>query len=286
MQCINPISIKNPNARSASIRIQVPCGKCGSCRHNRRTDWSFRLKWELKQSITAIFLTLTYSDENLPENNTLVKKDLQNFFKRLRKENRKHSDKQIRYYAVGEYGTQTKRPHYHIILFNVSKQSEKKMEKLWTFGHSKIGQVTDASIHYTTKYHINTKNEKIEDKEKEFSLMSKRPPIGHNYLQKNSQWHIENDAFYVINNGFKQRLPRYYRDKIFPDRVDQNGEIHKNHQKTRHAEKIQDSTDINLNKEIDRLSRLGIQEPEKNIRKSLTIQDKKTIDKSQENNLF
>jgi hypothetical protein len=58
---------------------------------------------------------LTYDDEHLPPNNSLLKKDLQKFFYKLRQ---KIKPIKIRYFAVGEYGSnKTKRPHYHIILF-------------------------------------------------------------------------------------------------------------------------------------------------------------------------
>src|SRR5690625_7067719 len=83
MQCPSPISIKDPNGQHSWQRIQVPCGKCGACKHNRRADWSFRLQQELRDAESALFLTLTYSDENLPvtENGeiTLRKKDTQLF---------------------------------------------------------------------------------------------------------------------------------------------------------------------------------------------------------------
>ncbi len=47
----------------------------------------------------------------------LRKKDLQNFFKRLRKQLNKVFDGSVYYFAVGEYGPQTLRPHFHFILF-------------------------------------------------------------------------------------------------------------------------------------------------------------------------
>ena len=59
------------------------------------------------------FITLTYNNNNLPKYKSLVKKELQDFFKRLRK---KYGEG-IRYYACGEYGPKGKRPHYHAIIF-------------------------------------------------------------------------------------------------------------------------------------------------------------------------
>ncbi len=47
----------------------------------------------------------------------LRKRDLQLFFKRLRKNLSRFSDAKIRYFAMGEYGPVHFRPHYHFLLF-------------------------------------------------------------------------------------------------------------------------------------------------------------------------
>ena len=122
----------------------VPCGKCNFCLESRRAEWSFRLRQELKVSTSAHFLTLTYEDQKLPRTadglGTLLKSDLQKFFKRLRKE----SVNKLRYYAVGEYGTNTERPHYHALLFNCeNKVLEETLVTVWSLGQVQIGTVTD-----------------------------------------------------------------------------------------------------------------------------------------------
>ena len=45
-----------------------------------------RVIHELAGYKDAVFLTLTYSDDHLPDNGSLVVADLQKFFKRLRKQ--------------------------------------------------------------------------------------------------------------------------------------------------------------------------------------------------------
>jgi len=77
----------------------------------------------------ACFVTLTYSPKCLPlvldSNNvpreTLFKKDVQNYFKRLRN----NVDKKIRYYAAGEYGSKGNRPHYHLCIFGLTPDAWK-----------------------------------------------------------------------------------------------------------------------------------------------------------------
>lgn len=106
--------------------IKIPCGQCRGCRMQNMREWADRMIIELDHSKKAVFLTLTYNDDHIPlildrETGelvgTLCKRDLTNFFKRLRKQ---FPDKEIRYYATGEYGEHTKRPHVHIILFGFS----------------------------------------------------------------------------------------------------------------------------------------------------------------------
>lgn len=95
----------------------IPCGKCAGCRAAKAKAWADRMILELDHSKKAVFLTLTYDNEHLPVlvnvntgqgTPTLQKRDLQLFLKRLRKA---FKGKELRYYAVGEYGSRTLRPH-------------------------------------------------------------------------------------------------------------------------------------------------------------------------------
>ncbi len=211
-QCLSPF-----NKDIDGQRIPLPCGKCYECRARRVSGWSFRLLKEAERSSSAFFITLTYENENIPRSEknfkTLDKSDLQKFFKRLRKRNKN----KLKYYACGEYGTRTERPHYHIILFNADQET---IFKAWKLGHIHIGQCEPASVGYTLKYM--SKESKIpkhnnDDRLKEFSLMSKR--MGENYLTEQMiAYHkadLANRVNITIEDGKKIVLPRYYRDKIY-----------------------------------------------------------------------
>ena len=117
-----------------------PCGQCLPCRINKARIWANRLDLEGRLHNDKIFVTLTYSDEHIPENNSLSKKHTQDFFKRLRRV----TAKRLRYYCAGEYGTKTDRPHYHYIIYGigVSSESELLIQQCWPFGHIQIGDVT------------------------------------------------------------------------------------------------------------------------------------------------
>lgn len=109
--------------------VTVPCGQCIGCRLERSRQWANRCLLELQYHDSAYFLTLTYNDDHVPVSYygqadtgecqpslTLRKRDFQLFMKRLRKA---FPDDKIRFFACGEYGSQTFRPHYHVIVFGL-----------------------------------------------------------------------------------------------------------------------------------------------------------------------
>nr|QJB18822.1 MAG: replication initiator protein [Microvirus sp.] len=225
MACISPINIANPKGNSNKDRLTVPCGKCLECLQKKRADWSFRINQELKKSKSALFITFTYSDEKLPKDGNLNKRHFQLFMKSLRRKNEIMVQSQetnynvseslksppIKYYAVGEYGTLTLRPHYHAIIFNISQAIANELQNLWEYGMIHIGKVSTASIHYTTKYMITKQNDK-NMAVKSFALISKG--LGISYLE-NHKNHIKNKTLMVRYNGYKQQMPRYLQEKIF-----------------------------------------------------------------------
>lgn len=219
MECISPITLKNPKDGNPMV---VPCSRCYACLSRRRDSWTFRLKQELRIATSAHFITLTYSDEHLPRSDLgwpmVSKTDIQLFLKRLRK---KISPNKIRYFLVSEYGDNTQRPHYHYIMFNFPLDMDIHSTLLasWQQGHVGVGTVTDASIHYVSKYCM-AFTDLPDYLEKPFMLCSRKPAIGANYLTDNKiEYHKKGEIPYVVNNGHKMSMPRYYRDKIFDEKA-------------------------------------------------------------------
>lgn len=215
---------------TAHMYLKVPCGKCVKCKQRRSRQWIFRLKQENRASENSYFVTLTYEDENLVWADcgvpTLSKSDFQRYIKRLRKAQGKISGLKLRYFACGEYGSKTFRPHYHALLFNVVPEL---IEKCWSLdgnpiGLVHIGNVTEDSIAYNTKY-IMKSNCEFQDQfnddrsfQREFALMSKG--IGKVYSDNREvqQYHnriMENCV--RDEKGMITPLPRYYKDKIFDE---------------------------------------------------------------------
>jgi hypothetical protein len=268
MRCVSPIRLKNPSGKAGFL--DVPCGYCGSCRHNRRVDWSYRLNVEFKNSSHALFITLTYSNENLKYHEsgcpTLCKDDLQKFLKRIRRKQSGSKRSGIRYYAVGEYGSNTYRPHYHMLLFNcVLDKSD--IVGLWSsrgsqLGNVHFGDVGEASIHYMTKYHVNYDKKFFEGvRDPEFAIMSRNPGIGYQYVKDSGSWNSNNGYLHLVNNGYMQRMPRYYREKLFSkEMLEILGEIQVAESESREG------------KEIERLRSLGYDDPYSELQSRLVAQ--------------
>lgn len=206
MRCISPLRL-----RKSGEWVVVPCGKCNFCLMSRRADWTFRLFQEFKVCSVACFATFTYCDELMPEGMEVRKDHFQDFMKRLRKA---VSPVKLRFYAVGEYGSKTFRPHYHALLFNVPAAVRSDLEKIWSFGSVHVGSVSMASIHYVTKYHVNKYGE-CGDRAPPFATMSRRPGIGSNYLVTHKSFHRRGMLNYAQVNGVISRLPRFYKERMF-----------------------------------------------------------------------
>lgn len=124
---------------------QFPCGQCQNCRINKRRDWQGRLLLEACSHGYGIFVTLTFADVGTPQ--VLSKSHLKVFFSALRT---KISD--LRFYAVGEYGTHTGRAHYHAHLFSNSPVLDCHIREAWPYGRIHIGDTEPASLDYCLGY--------------------------------------------------------------------------------------------------------------------------------------
>lgn len=262
MKCDSPhnIRLEKPIVSEEGgliFNVPVRCGRCLPCKRTRINGWSFRLMKELERSQSALFVTLTYNTESVPLSDngfmTLRKEDFQLFFKRLRYYEEKDErfttedlrrkrygkdwkDKPIRYYLAAEYGSKRKRPHAHIILFNV--RNTENVQKAWgrfekvgsdwiriqDFGSTYIDtDVNSNNIDYTLKYMDKVQQIgkfKEDDRVKEFSLISKG--LGDNYLtEKNIKFHRDNIHLNYVQHerGYKVPIPRYYDRRIFKKRI-------------------------------------------------------------------
>lgn len=227
--------------------LELGCGKCIGCRLTRAAAWAARCSHEAQLFEKNSFVNLDYADEHLPEHGSLDCRDVQLFNKRLRKRFKGHEPSPngkypIRFFMAAEYGSQSWRPHYHMLLFNfdfTDKYAWGKaitgeityrsptLDELWPKGHSVLGSVTPASAAYVARYSLkkvygrqaseqfytwtDTTTGEICKVRPEFCTMSRRPGLGAWWLDKYQSDVLPRD--YLIRNGRKTKVPRYYCER-------------------------------------------------------------------------
>lgn len=228
MPCYKPMIVRRTVDFDGYV---VPCGRCIGCRLERSRQWAVRCVLESKSHENNVFLTLTYSDEELVigfVRPTLYPRHLTLFFKRLRK---RFGDG-IRYFACGEYGDKSHRPHYHACVFGLDFDDKilcstsggfnlyhsNILDDIWKHGYCTIGEFSFETAAYTARYIMNkhlgddAQYYNTHAIEPEFVRMSRRPGLG-------SAWYDEfyNDVFpsdiMIVRDGIKQKPPRYFFEK-------------------------------------------------------------------------
>jgi hypothetical protein len=168
MACARPISFSTPKGP-----ILTRCKQCLNCRIHSQSSLTFRCLLENHVASSGWFLTLTYEDA--PPIGDYV--DMQRFLDRLRVRNRRAGNfSPVRYFAIGEYGEQHGRFHYHALIWNsISFPPEVWTANLWPYGIYDIGEVSPASARYTCRY---TLKFLAEDDPKLPHGSSRKPPLG------------------------------------------------------------------------------------------------------------
>ena len=241
--------------------LMCPCQQCKGCRIDYSRHWADRIVMEQLTSLpsSCFFVTLTYDEEHLQElltgynyeyvyngetyelrGATLMKKHVQDFNKRLREYyDRNYGLQNIRFFCAGEYGSRTRRPHYHICYFNLPIQdltfyahnfhgdtlyNSPTLEKLWGKGYVVIGELTWESAAYTARYVVK-KWKGLKGEEfyfnhgrvvPEFSLASNRPGLGGEYFNVHKEEIYKYDRIQLPSSDTRKgvtSVPRYF-DKL------------------------------------------------------------------------
>lgn len=170
--------------------------------------------------------------------------DFQKFIKRLRRyidcqfPNLSYEQKQVRYFACGEYGETLLRPHWHMLLFIQSQEVAKKigvlLSKAWSLDDKVLGNVKAEFVNssapsYVAKYLNSVSNiprvlqvSTIKPK----ALFSKRPFIGFRFLKTSQIQEIFYKASPKFNSVRRQQdgsnksvpvpLWRSFENYLFP----------------------------------------------------------------------
>lgn len=247
-------SLYDPSDQQFSQRFyRVACNRCIGCRLDYARQWSNRLMLEYASNPHALFITLTYNDENLKYGYcgfpTVNVRDCQLFMKRLRQAFR---HKKLRYFLASEYGPLHQRPHYHAIIFGLDFEDfpdlevykvnklgqtlykSKTLEDIWSNGFCTIGAVSQKTCSYTARYMLkkykgsDTSFYEERDISPEFTLSSRRPGIGLGYFDEH-----EYSNMVSVFDGTKTvtfPLPRKVFDKlavIDPDKYEELKKLRK-----------------------------------------------------------
>lgn len=252
MPCYHPMLAWRTKGNGVTLKIEngipgteleLPCRKCIGCRLDIARQWAIRCVHESQMHKENCFLTLTYNSQSLPKGNTLVKKHVQLFVKRLRDLLDRGGIKQkIRYYAVGEYGSKGDRPHYHILLFgfafpdstlfyqeaNKALYTSAVLQSLWPYGFCTIGDLNFDTACYCAryvqkKYIGDNPDDHYQGRIPEFALMSKQNGgIGFSWFEKYKN-DLYNHDVCVVDARFITRPPAFYDrqlKKIDPDKFE------------------------------------------------------------------
>lgn len=193
--CNSPYRVVDRRAMTRVIDVQ--CGHCWACLKNAENDLIGRALADLADAKSAWFITLTYDDRVLefPDQAKYIqKRDLQNFFKRLRRGGHK-----LRYVAAGETGGRgTRRTHFHVIVLwlgmppKVTKYwNGKDALDAWPWGHVDIDpSVNRSNLRYVVKYATKAKREREQNRRNpsnrkpigNWLTYSRKPLLGHSFV--------------------------------------------------------------------------------------------------------
>ena len=225
--CINPIKktldgeYKNDNWKGKkgehyTVEAFIKCGTCSQCIAEKANNWVIRNYYENKAHTKKCFITLTYAKDT----KFLVKKDLQDFLKRLRKQLEKQNIK-IRTFNAGEYGTLKHRPHFHCIIYGwqdekpIYKGLSKKgypmfeselIKRIWGKGITVYQEFNENEIPYIALY--DTNNEKIS-----YFYKMKRKEVDKYIKKLKKEIHLDEFEKLYINKKEKARTTDERRKK-------------------------------------------------------------------------
>lgn len=232
----------------------IPCGQCMGCRIDRSKQWANRCLLEMEYHPSTYFVTLTYDELHLPTSfyadddgvkcvtGNLVKRDFQLFMKRLRKKYAVRYDNKLRFFACGEYGSVTFRPHFHVIIFGLQlddlviyKRSNEGhiyynsefVQSCWRdsngfdIGYAVVAPANWSTCAYVARYitkKICGAEKDFYDKHNinpEFTLMSRKPGIARWYYDDHPDLYDYNSINISTPDGGKKFRPPKYFDRLY-----------------------------------------------------------------------
>lgn len=269
--------LKDSEHFKARFDSKIGCGSCAVCRLKASAERAMRIMHESKNYKHNYFITLTYDDDFLRTTSeitgnplldpydwyecfsqyfdaaghmfnldsgeltvaTFWKRDLVDFMKRLRAHYSYYDGIDgIRFFASGEYGEISNRPHFHVILLNAPDLSDsfklwqrgkytlyesELLKDFWKLGRVIVGDLTFETAAYTARYVM----KKITGKALEglplddlpyqpWANGSRRPGIGSDFVVDRLDDLLEDNKTFLIrgDRAIVKSLPRFYINKL------------------------------------------------------------------------
>lgn len=236
--------------------VPIPCGKCVGCRLERSKAWADRMLLEFateREDIpakTALFITLTYDQEHVPiitgtdglPLRTLRPDDAQLFIKRIRYYYQTKFGRRLRFYLAGEYGSQTWRPHMHLVLFGARMEDfpdaylyshdsqldtdlyeSPILDEIWSFGAVRFSPASYATFAYVGRYVLKKQFGSdggamvYRGRVPPFSRMSNRPGLGSDFFHVTQDGDFMQGTQVHLSDGVNVHqigIPRLVYEKI------------------------------------------------------------------------
>ena len=257
---------------------KVPCNSCDECllqRAKRKAAQLMIEDYDRKDPEGSWFITLTYDDnhmpynevwkdgklisveESLPPKNPYIydfKKDrskcIKPFIDNLSYHAKtEYGDEKIMWFYCGEYGSQTMRPHFHMICFGLHipitelkfyQQRDgytlyewTKGAEIWKNGFVTVGNFTPETAAYVAGYVLKKQSTKVKNwyytqqgKLPEYTGQSRYPAIGSHYYETHKKQIYETDEIYIPGalGVMKLRPTSYYDTKFgieYPEKMEE-----------------------------------------------------------------
>lgn len=212
------------------LLVPIGCGKCIECKKQKAREWQIRLGEDVKYNKNGVFVTLTFSNEELTKLDKKVDSKIQGYardnatatlaVKLFRERWRKRTGKSPRHWLITELGHKgTERIHLHGIIWTDEREY---IDKHWGYGYTWIQKkeknVGGAVTNYITKYI--TKQDKKHKEYKGIILCS--AGIGKAFVENDKigyyRYKGENtNEQYITKSLQKIGMPIYYRNKLWTD---------------------------------------------------------------------
>lgn len=199
--------------------VPVGCGRCVECLGKKKREWQIRMYEEIKRDRNCVFVTLSFSDENLEllckdtgvnESNAVATRAIRLFLERWRKKYKKS----VKHWLITELGhpEHSERIHIHGLLW--TDKTDEEIAEIWKYGNVFGGRnISEKTINYIIKY-----VSKIDLNHPNFiPKIHCSSGLGRSFTESRRFELARQNEYYLTKQNYKIGLPIYYRNKAYSE---------------------------------------------------------------------